>query len=52
MSDLLSITQENFEAEVLKSELPVLIDFWQFGVDLAKLSTRLSKKLPKSMPAN
>ena len=27
MSNLLEINEENFEAEVLKSELPVLIDF-------------------------
>lgn len=25
---VLNITQENFEREVVKSELPVLIDFW------------------------
>ena len=24
----ITITKENFEAEVLKSELPVLVDFW------------------------
>ena len=24
----IKITKENFEAEVLKSELPVLVDFW------------------------
>ena len=28
MSDLLQVTDANFEEEVLKSELPVLIDFW------------------------
>ena len=30
MSDMAEIvlTQENFEAEVLQSELPVLVDFW------------------------
>src|SRR3989304_2113772 len=28
MSNLIEITQENFEKEVLQSELPVLIDFW------------------------
>jgi thioredoxin 1 len=27
MSDILHITDENFEAEVLKSEIPVVIDF-------------------------
>lgn len=28
MSEVLKITNENFEQEVLKSEKPVLIDFW------------------------
>jgi thioredoxin 1 len=28
MGDLVEITQENFEKEVLQSTLPVLIDFW------------------------
>lgn len=28
MNDLLAITEQNFETEVIKSELPVLIDFW------------------------
>ena len=28
MSSALNLTNENFEAEVLKSTLPVLVDFW------------------------
>ena len=28
MADLLTITDDNFQAEVLGSELPVLVDFW------------------------
>jgi thioredoxin 1 len=28
MSHAVTLTAENFEAEVLKSELPVLVDFW------------------------
>ncbi len=28
MSNLLEITENNFETEVIKSDLPVLIDFW------------------------
>jgi thioredoxin 1 len=28
MAELLTVTSENFEAEVLQSELPVLVDFW------------------------
>jgi len=28
MSNLLEITESNFDAEVTKSDMPVLIDFW------------------------
>jgi thioredoxin 1 len=28
MSDLLNVTDTNFQAEVLESEQPVLVDFW------------------------
>lgn len=28
MSDLLELTDDNFEQQVLKSDLPVLVDFW------------------------
>lgn len=28
MSKVIEIVEENFEAEVLQSELPVLVDFW------------------------
>lgn len=28
MSDLLAVTDQTFEQEVIKSDLPVLIDFW------------------------
>jgi len=28
MSELTHVTDANFEAEVLKSDLPVLVDFW------------------------
>ena len=28
MADLLAITDDNFEAEILKSDLPALVDFW------------------------
>jgi thioredoxin 1 len=28
MSELLKLTDQNFEQEVIKSEVPVLVDFW------------------------
>lgn len=28
MAELLTVTVDNFETEVLKAELPVLVDFW------------------------
>src|SRR4030081_2652237 len=28
MSNLITLTQANFEAEVLKSDVPVLVDYW------------------------
>lgn len=28
MAEVASVTEQNFEQEVLKSELPVLVDFW------------------------
>ena len=28
MSDLLEVTDENFEAEIVKSDIPVMVDFW------------------------
>ena len=29
-------TDQNFESDVQKSDLPVLVDFWAFGVALVK----------------
>jgi len=28
MSDLLEVTDENFETEIIKSDLPFMVDFW------------------------
>ncbi|MBW1730750.1 MAG: thioredoxin [Deltaproteobacteria bacterium] len=28
MGDLLEVTDENFEEEILKSDIPALVDFW------------------------
>ena len=50
---MLEITKENFEKEVLKGKLPVLVDFWapwcgpcrMVGPVLEKISSEYSKKL-------
>jgi thioredoxin 1 len=28
MADLLQVTDENFDAEIMKSEIPAVVDFW------------------------
>lgn len=28
MSDLLEVTDENFDAEIVKSDIPAMVDFW------------------------
>jgi thioredoxin 1 len=28
MSDILQVTDENFDAEIMKSDLPAMVDFW------------------------
>jgi thioredoxin 1 len=28
MSDIFQVTDENFEAEIMKSDLPAMVDFW------------------------
>ena len=50
---MLEITKENFENEVLKGKLPVLVDFWapwcgpcrMVGPVLEKISSEYAKKL-------
>jgi len=35
MADLLQVTDETFEAEIMKSEIPAMVDFWRNGADPA-----------------
>ena len=52
MKATIEINEANFEAEVLKSTQPVLVDFWaENGADHAKCSRPCSMKLPRSNPA-
>ena len=52
MSSALDVTEQTFEAEVLKSEVPVVVDFWApwcgpcrlVGPEIDKLSKRVGDK--------
>jgi len=45
----LEITDANFEEVVLKSDKPVLVDFWAAGVDLVEWWVLLLMKFTESM---
>ena len=45
--EVTKITNDNFEEEVLKSTVPVILDFGQTGADRVKCSHRSLKKLPR-----
>ena len=36
--NVIEFNDQNFDSDVLKAEKPVLVDFWQFGVDPARQS--------------
>ena len=52
MSSALDVTEQTFEAEVLKSQVPVVVDFWApwcgpcrlVGPEIDKLSKRVGDK--------
>ncbi len=41
----MEITNQNFESEVIKSDIPVLLDFWQNGAVPAACCPLLLKRL-------
>jgi thioredoxin-like negative regulator of GroEL len=47
MKPTLEVSEVNFEAEVLKSNKPVLVDVWADCSDHAKCSLLCSIKLPR-----
>lgn len=45
MSNILEITAENFESEVLKADTPVLVDFWAVWCGPCKMVSPLIDEL-------
>ena len=51
MTNAIELNDVNFDSEVKRSTLPVLVDFSQRGADLVKNSFQLWTMLQKSLPA-
>ncbi len=47
---VLHITKENFEQEVLKSEVPVLVDFWATWCGPCQMMLPIVEQLAAEMP--
>lgn len=45
----MNVTSENFEKEVLKSEIPVLVDFWASWCMPCKMMTPVVEEIEKEM---